>query len=69
MISYGNRDPNAYYEKAALETAVIFGGMTCEIVPDDDPAYKKCDRKEYPVPHINFMKVSTRRFWLKSFHE
>ena len=37
IISYGNRDFNAFLQKEALQTAVIHGELTCEIVPSDDP--------------------------------
>jgi hypothetical protein len=37
IISYGNRDPNAYLEKSALEQAIVFGGSNCDILPTDDP--------------------------------
>ena len=39
IISYGNRDFNSFLQKEALQTAVIHGGLTCEIVPSDDPRY------------------------------
>ena len=63
MISYGNRDPNAFHEKAALETAVVFGGTTCEVVPSDDPRYKKCKSEDVPIPYVNFMKVRDANEW------
>ncbi len=36
IISYGNRDPNAYMAKEAMEKAIIFGGVNCEVFPSDD---------------------------------
>ena len=29
IISYGNRDPNAYLEKEALTQAVVHGALNC----------------------------------------
>ncbi len=29
IISYGNRDPNAYLEKEALQQAVVHGALNC----------------------------------------
>ncbi len=37
IIAYGNRDFNLFLQKSSLETAIVFGGTTCEIVPSDDP--------------------------------
>ena len=42
IISYGNRDPNAFLSKQAIESAIIFGGVNCDILPTDDPRFKKC---------------------------
>ena len=39
IISYGNRDPDAYLSKSAIESSVIFGGVNCDILPTDDPRY------------------------------
>lgn len=37
IISYGNRDSNAFLAKEAMEKAIIFGGTNCDIYPTDDP--------------------------------
>ena len=37
IISYGNRNPNSYLAKAAMESSLIYGGTSCEIYPIDDP--------------------------------
>ena len=55
IISYGNRDPNAFLEKDALQKSVIHGALNCEILPEDDPSYVPCDH--VPKPYIDFMKV------------
>ena len=57
IIVYLERDQNLFLQKQALETAVIFGGVNCEIVPDDDPRYRECTEEEMPHKHINFMNV------------
>ena len=61
IISYGNRDPNAFLEKDALQKSVIHGALNCEILPEDDPAYIPCDH--VPKPYIDFMKVRDVNEW------
>ena len=55
IICYIQRDASSYREKSGLETAVVHGGLMCEVVADDEPGYVECG--DMPVPHINFMKV------------
>ena len=69
IIAYGNRDANAFLEKSALETAVVFGGTTCEIVPNDDPRYIECTNETLPFPHVNFMKVKDVNDWWNWLHD
>ena len=64
IIVYGQRDQNLFLQKQALETAVIFGGVTCEIVPDDDPRYRECTDEEMPEKHVNFMNIKDmNEYW------
>ena len=60
-ISYGNRDPNAYFEKYGLETAVIYGGLNCENVPPDDSNWRPC--KNLKNRHTSFMNVIDANGW------
>ena len=63
-IAYGQRDQNLFLQKQALETALIFGGVTCEIVPDDDPRYRECTDEEMPEKHVNFMNIrDMNEYW------
>ena len=39
VISYGTRSPVAYYQRSALERSMIFAGMNCDILPEDDLRY------------------------------
>ena len=57
IISYGNRDPDAFRQKEAVERAVVNGDLNCGILPEDDPYYQSCDEEEVPEPAIDFMKV------------
>jgi hypothetical protein len=34
LISYGSRDSDSYRQKTAIEKALIYGGMNCDILPD-----------------------------------
>ena len=55
---YGDKSRNAYLEKSALEKAVVFGGLNCDILPEDDPNYIACDEDNPPDSWLNFMKVN-----------
>ena len=61
IISYGNRDPNAYLEKDGMAQAVVHGALNCGILPDDDPNYQPCDSNYVPEPYIDFMKVQKNK--------
>ena len=63
IIAYGNRDADLYLQKQQMETAIVFGGTTCEIVPDDDPRYKPCTEETLPKHHVNFLKVRDVNDW------
>ena len=63
IIAYGNKDANLYLEKQQLESAIVFGGTTCELVPEDDPKFKECTEEMLPKPHVNFMKVKDVNDW------
>ena len=62
-IAYGNRDFSLFLQKQQMETKLIFGSTTCEIVPEDDPRYKDCDEESLPYPHVNFMKIKDVNHW------
>ena len=62
-IVYGYKDPNAFLQKEAITTAVIHGGITCEIGDEDDYRYKECDEEKVPNPEIDFMKVKDVNGW------
>ena len=69
IISYGNRDPAAYLSKSAIESSVIFGGVNCDILPTDDPRFKKCKPGEIANPAVNFDKIGDVNdwyFWLEN---
>lgn len=63
IISYGNRDPNAFLSKQAVESAVIFGGLNCDILPTDDPRYKKCNSDQVLKTNNNTMTKIYLRFF------
>ena len=67
VICYGNRDPNAYREKLALEQSIIYGGTHCETVPDDDPAWFPCNQwggvDIVPDPFVNFKRITSMNAW------
>ena len=62
-IVYGYRDPNAFFHKEAIKTAVIHGGIRCGVGDEDDPRYKECDKEKVPNPQIDFMKVRDVNDW------
>ena len=56
-------------QKEALQTAVIHGGLNCEVVPEDDPKFKICYENKVPHPQIDFSKVTNINewfYWLKN---
>ena len=57
IISYGSRDPVSYYQKTALERSIIFAGKNCDILPEDDLRYKRCEPDELREPAVMFTKV------------
>lgn len=63
IISYGNRDPNAFLEKDAMAQAVVHGALNCGILPEDDPNYQSCDESTVPEPYVDFMKVRDVNEW------
>ena len=63
IVSYGNRDPNAFLEKEALQQAVIHGALNCGVLPEDDPGYIECDDEDVPEPYIDFMQVKDANEW------
>lgn len=63
VISYGNRDPYAYMEKSALESALIFGGTNCDVLQPDDPRFKACTDADVPIRHVNFNMVKDVNQW------
>ena len=69
IIAYGNRDQYTFLQKQSLETAIVFGGTVCEIVPDDDPRYKECTEETLPLDHVNFMKVKDVNDWWNWFKD
>ena len=69
IIGYGNRDPNAFRCKSSMESAVIHGGLNCDILPNDDPRYKKCKAAEVQKPYINFANVKDVNDWWVSKHK
>ena len=67
IISYGNRDPNAFLQRQALKTAVVHGGLNCGIGPEDDPQYKDCEDGE--DQELDLMHVTTVNQWYKWLKE
>lgn len=63
IISYGNRDPNAYLAKSAIESAIVFGDSNCNILPTDDPRYKPCKPGDLPIPYVNFNNIRDVNEW------
>lgn len=63
VISYGNRDPNAYRAKEALQTSIIFGGTSCNTVHEDDTRHRVCKPDEVPIPYVNFDKIRDVNEW------
>ena len=63
IISYGNRDPNAYLQKYAMEQAIVFGGTNCDILPVDDPRYKPCKASDLPIKYINYNNIRDVNEW------
>ena len=63
IISYGNRDPNAFLEKDALAQSSVHGALNCEIVPDDDPTFQSCNPDYVPEPWVDFMQVRDVNEW------
>ncbi len=63
IICYGSRDNNSFRQKTAIERALIYGGMNCEILPSDDPKYKACSKEVLPVKAVMFSKVRTTNDW------
>lgn len=63
IISYNNRDANAYREKDALQRAIVHGDLNCGILPEDDPNYQSCDVRFVPKPYIDFMQVRDVNEW------
>ena len=63
IISYGNRDPNAYLAKEALAKSVVHGALNCEILPSDDPSYQPCNPEHVPKPWVDFMKIRDVNEW------
>ena len=57
IICYIQKDSNSYRQKTGLETAVVHGGLMCEVVADDEPGYVECG--DMDMPQINFMKASS----------
>lgn len=63
LLSYGNRAPDAYREKWALETAVIHGGLVCGQLPPDDQKYVACSKIQAPDPFVDFIQVRDVNEW------
>ena len=53
----------AYYQRSALERSMIFAGMNCDILPEDDLRYKGCRPEELPEPAVMFTKVRDGNDW------
>ena len=64
-IAYGYRDQHTFLQKQSLESSIIHGGLSCEIVEKDDPRYKKCTNDDYSLDKINFMKTKSVNDWYK----
>lgn len=63
VISYGERDAQAFLAKTSMESEVVFGGLNCDILPTDDPRYRKCKAAQIEKPYINFAKVHDVNQW------
>jgi len=53
LISYGNRDPNAYLMKDALAQSAVHGALNCGILPTDDPYYVECGKEVILTTYIS----------------
>lgn len=60
-IGYGHQDYNAFLQKKVLETAVIHGGLNCDIGDKHEVGYREC-KFEHP-DLVDFMKVSDINDW------
>ena len=69
LLAYGNRDANLFLEKQQLESSIIFGSTTCELVPEDDPRYKECTEESLPKHYVNFMKIRDVNDWWNWINE
>ena len=51
LISYGNRDPNAFHERAAIATQVMHGGLICGVGDEDAAGYavNSMKKEHFPV--------------------
>ena len=63
LLAYGNRDASLFMQKQQMESAIVFGSTTCELVPEDDPRFKECTEEMLPKPHVNFMKIKDVNDW------
>ena len=63
IISYGNRNPDSYLAKEAMEKAIIYGGTNCDIFPIDDLRYKPCKPGEIEFPYVNYNRIRDINEW------
>ena len=63
MISYVNRDPNSFWEKNSIEQSIVYGGVNCEVMPTDDPRYRKCKPGRLSIPWVRFDRVRDVNEW------
>ena len=46
-----------------MQTAIIFGGTSCNTVHEDDTRHRVCKPDEVPVAYVNFDKVRDVNEW------